>query len=67
MVAKDNILTRTCGFNLKCVGGICQGFNALHNLAHMNKHYFQYLLYGDCEDHEENVFKATQSFEQSGY
>ena len=51
--AKGNTLSRTCGFNLQCVGGICQGFNALHNLAHMNKHYFQYLLYGDCENHEE--------------
>ncbi len=41
-----------CGYNLKCLGGICQGFNALHNLAHMNKHYFRTLLYGDCEDQE---------------
>ena len=55
--AKDNDLTQTCGYNLKCIGGICQGFNALHNIAHMNKHYFQNLLYGDCEDHEEMCSK----------
>ena len=55
---KDNILTpRICGYNLRCVGGICQGFNALHNIAHMNKHYFQNLLHGDCEDHEDMCSK----------
>ncbi len=44
---------RTCGYNLRCVGGICQGFNALHNLAHMHKHFFRTLLSAGCEDQED--------------
>ncbi len=42
-----------CGYNLRCTGGICPGSNALHNLAHMNRIYFQNLLLGDCGAHTE--------------
>ena len=31
----------------QCVGGQCQGFNAMHNADHFNRKFFRHLLHAD--------------------
>lgn len=47
--------TNTCGFNLKCIAGICPGYNALKNLDNFHRLFFSNLLIGDSGQTEEQM------------
>ena len=46
---------RVCGYDLKCIGGICPGFNAMKNLDNFNRLFFSSLLFGDVMDVEDHM------------
>ena len=54
----------TCQYNVPCIGGICEGFNALHNLVHMNKVFFQRLLYHDSPEIESQCARIRDKLDK---
>ena len=46
---------KICGFDLKCVAGMCPGYNAMKNLDNFNRLFFSNLLTGDTPETEEHM------------
>ncbi len=49
---------RMCAYDLKCIGGICPGYNAKKNLDNFSQLFFKNLLIGDTYDIESQLTKV---------